>query len=54
LSKRTENGGATPPGRRLVNQQKLPPGWDAVKVGKVIKHYEEQSVEEAIPKTRVS
>jgi hypothetical protein len=31
-----------------VNQQKLPPGWDAVKVGKVIRHYEEQTEEEAI------
>jgi hypothetical protein len=48
LSKITENDGATPPGRRLVNQQKLPPGWDAVKVGKVIRHYEEQTEEEAI------
>jgi hypothetical protein len=48
LSRRTENDGATQPGRRLVNQQKLPPGWDAVKVGKVIKHYEEQTEEEAI------
>jgi hypothetical protein len=48
LSKSTENDGATQPGRRLVNQQKLPPGWDAVKVGKVIKHYEEQTEEEAI------
>ena len=47
LSKRIENDGATPPGR-LVNKQKLPPGWDAVKVGKVIRHYEEQSEEEAI------
>ncbi len=26
-----------------MNQQKFPPGWDAVKVGKVIKHYEEQT-----------
>jgi hypothetical protein len=48
LSKSTENDGATQPGRRLVNQQKLPPGWDAVKVGKVIEHYEEQTEEEAI------
>ena len=48
MSKRTENGGAPPPGRRLVNKQKLPPGWDAVKVGKVIRHYEEQTEEEAI------
>ena len=30
-----------------MNQQKLPPGWDAVKVGKVIRHYEEQTEEEA-------
>ena len=47
MSKRIENDGATPPGR-LVNKQKLPPGWDAVKVGKVIRHYEEQTEEEAI------
>ena len=31
-----------------MNKQKLPPGWDAVKVGKVIRQYEEQSEEEAI------
>ncbi len=31
-----------------MNQQKLPPGWDAVKVGKVIRHYEEQTEEGAI------
>ena len=30
-----------------MNQQKLPPGWDTVKVGKVIRHYEEQTEEEA-------
>jgi hypothetical protein len=48
LSKSTENDEATPPGRRVVNQQKLPPGWDAVKVRKVIRHYEEQTEEEAI------
>jgi hypothetical protein len=47
LSKRAENDRATPRGRRLVNQQELPPGWDAVKVGKVIRHYEEQTEEEA-------
>ena len=31
-----------------MNQQKLPPGWDAGKVGKVIRHYGEQAEEEAI------
>ena len=31
-----------------MNKQKLPPDWDAVKVGKVIRHYEEQTEEEAI------
>jgi hypothetical protein len=48
LSKSTENNGTTPPGRRRVNQQKFPPGWDEVQVGKVIGHYEEQTEEEAI------
>jgi hypothetical protein len=48
LSKRTENNGATPQGRRLVNKQSLPPDWVAVKVGKVIRHYEEQTEEEVI------
>jgi hypothetical protein len=38
LSKSTENDGATQPGRRLVNQQKLPPGWDAVKVETDTRH----------------
>ncbi len=31
-----------------MNQQELPPGWDAVKVGKAIRHYEEQTEGEAI------
>jgi hypothetical protein len=48
LRKRTENDGATPPGRSLVNQQMLPSGCDAVTVGKVIRHYEEQTEDEAI------
>ena len=43
MSKSTEHDRATPPARRPVNQQKIPPGWDAVKVGKVIRHYEEQT-----------
>jgi hypothetical protein len=43
LSKRTENDGATPPGRRLVNQQKLLPGWDEERVRRVLRHYEEQT-----------
>jgi hypothetical protein len=47
LSRSTENDRATPPGRKPVNQQRLPPGWDAVRVGKVIRHYEEQTEEEA-------
>ena len=30
-----------------MSQTKFPPGWDEVRVRKVLKHYEEQTEEEA-------
>jgi type II secretory pathway component PulC len=31
-----------------MNQNKLPPGWDADRVKRVLAHYESQSEEEAV------
>jgi hypothetical protein len=31
-----------------MKQKRFPPGWDAERVRKVLKHYEEQTEEEAV------
>jgi hypothetical protein len=31
-----------------MKQSKFPPGWDEARVGRVLRHYESQSEEEAI------
>lgn len=32
----------------MMSQQNFPPGWDEERVRKVLKHYEEQTEEEAV------
>jgi hypothetical protein len=32
----------------MMSQNRFPPGWDEERVNRVLKHYEEQSEEEAV------
>jgi hypothetical protein len=37
-----------------MNQSKFPPGWDEKKVERVLKHYEQQTEEEAVAEDKAA